>query len=153
MSRPKFHNSHKGFSGMVDDLMYRMYNSNEFCLAGKFVKPTPTANTLLMKTISKNLSAVYNSAQAAYKADLKTYSRKYKLLIDKKAQLPPNSKSLFIKMLWAWRKVNPVENDLTVVTAEDIIDKNAPCKSVKDAVDAGYLPHVAGYETLTNLIA
>jgi hypothetical protein len=153
MSRPKFHNSHKGFSGMVDDLLYKMYNAEQYCLAGRFVKPAPTANTLLMKTININLSAVYKTAHAAYIADLKTYSKKYKHLVDLKHQLPPSSKAIFIKMLWKWHKTNLVENDLAVVTAEDMIDKNIACKSVKDAVDAGYLPQVTGYAALTNLIA
>ncbi len=151
--KPKFTHSHRGYSGKLDGLVYGMYNGGQMCLAHKFVAPTPTANTLLMRTINLNLSAVYNSAQAAYIADLKTYSRKYRAKVQKDKQLPPCSKALFIKMLWAWHKVNPTENDLAVVTAEDIIDKNIACKSVKDAVDAGYLPRVAGYETLTALIA
>jgi hypothetical protein len=151
--KPKFNHSHKGYSGKLDGLVYGMYNSNEICLARRFVKPTPTANTALMRTINLNLSALYNIAHAAYITDLKTYSRKYRSKIQKDKQLAPCSKALFIKMLWAWHKANPVENDLAVVTAEDIIDKNSPCKSVKDAVDAGYLARVTGYETLTNLIA
>ncbi len=151
--KPKFNHSHKGYSGKLDGLVYGMYNGEQMCLAHTFLEPTPTANTQLMKTICLNLAAVYNSAQATYIADLKTYSRKFKAKIKKNKQLPPSSKALFIKMLWAWHKVNPTENDLAVVTAEDIIDKNIACKSVKDAVDAGYLPRVDGYQTLTNLIA
>lgn len=151
--KPKFNHSHKGFSGKVDGLVYGMYNSNEICIARRFVKPIATAQTALMGTIAVNLGLLYKTAQASYIADLKSYSHKYRARVQLDKQLPPTSKALFVKMFWAWHKVDPVENDLAILTIDDIIDKNIACKSVKDAVDAGYLPKVDGYETLNHLIA
>ncbi len=151
--KPKFNHSHKGFSGKVDGLVYGMYNSDQICIARRFVKSVATTQTTLMGAIAINLGTLYKTAQATYIADLKTYSRKYRARVQLDKQLPPSSKALFIKMFWAWHKISPVENDLSVVTLADIIDKNIACKSVKDAVDAGYLPRVDGYETLNHMIA
>ncbi|HNX00200.1 MAG TPA: hypothetical protein PLE74_07150 [Candidatus Cloacimonadota bacterium] len=151
--KPKFNHSHKGFSGKVDGLLYKMYNEDQLCYASKFIKPSPNSQTALMRAIGSNLGNIFSAAQASYIADMKAYSKKYKHLIDQEKQIAPSAQALFVKMLWAWRKTDPVQNDLSVLTLEDIIDKNIPCKSVKEAIDAHYLPKVTGYQAFTHLIA
>jgi len=48
-------------------------------------------------------------------------------------------------------KMNP-EIDLKTITRQQIYQENLPCISVKNAVEAGILPPVKGYERMTALI-
>ena len=42
--------------------------------------------------------------------------------------------------------------DLTTLTREDIIENNLSCRTVKQAIEAGLLPEVPGYEFYNNEI-
>ena len=54
---------------------------------------------------------------------------------------------LFLKLMWAMAKMRGL--DLEFLTRETIESENLPCRSVKDAVEAGLLPMVKGYEWMT----
>jgi hypothetical protein len=41
-------------------------------------------------------------------------------------------------------------SDLKTLTRQQIYDDNLPCKSVKSAVEAGFLPEVLNYQLLDN---
>ena len=83
-----------------------------------------------------------------YINDLKHYLLLYNLLpiADYK---PLNSwNNLYVKLMFAMQKADPAGIDLAVITREEIIQRNLPCRTVKAAIDAGLIVPVSGYERL-----
>jgi len=97
------------------------------------------------RKIAQNLRKIKPSQ--AYKDDFKVYTSLYK-------DLPEARKSvsgwynLYISMMWVMQKAGLV--NLKTLTRAQIYANNLPCKSVKDAVEAGLLLPVTNYETLDN---
>jgi hypothetical protein len=59
--------------------------------------------------------------------------------------------NVYLTLMYALAKQNPAV-DLLTITREQITSDNLPCKSVKDAIEAGLLREVNGYENLTQEI-
>jgi len=55
----------------------------------------------------------------------------------------------YTKMMWAMAR--DLGLDLATLTRDEIEPQGLPCRRVKDAVQAGYLPRVKGFETLQEL--
>ncbi|MDD2229956.1 MAG: hypothetical protein PHY48_11145 [Candidatus Cloacimonetes bacterium] len=138
----------KGYSGKMDDVIYYYHPRLGRTLMRrkpKNVKPTPMNDTY--RSVSKNLKALEISE--AYKADFSTYLSK---LRDEQEHIHYVSwYNLFIKMMWAMQAANP-EVNLATLSRAQIEQENLPCKSVKDAVEAGLLQQVKGDKSLTALI-
>ena len=49
-------------------------------------------------------------------------------------------------MMWNMQKTMPDQVDLKTITKEQIYDNNLPCKTLKQAIEAGLLPEVEGYQ-------
>lgn len=144
------------FKGKGGATVYYPSPGRNYSIARKYVTPTITANNHLRGNQMKNLALVWKSARSQYKADYAAYLALYRQehpVTNETDQNPNNAFALFIKACFKWNKQNPIENDLAMVTAEDIIDKNIALKSVKDSVDAAYLLPVSDYATLDELIA
>lgn len=133
-----------GYNGCNDGLIYYTLPNCSAIIARSM--PTHFKEAQQHKdyrSVAMNISDLRPSQ--AFKNDFKVYTALYK-------ELPEASKSvsgwynLYIKMLWAMQKNELI--DLKVLTKQDIYDLNLPCKSVKNAVDAGYLPQVTNYTNL-----
>jgi hypothetical protein len=44
------------------------------------------------------------------------------------------------------QKAMPVSVDLKTITREQIASQNLPCRTLRDAIEAGLLPMVEGYQ-------
>jgi hypothetical protein len=135
-----------GLHGNKDGLIYYMLPNCTTLLARSM--PTRFAEAQQhddYRKIAGNVSRLNPSV--AYKNDFKVYTALYK-------ELPNINKgvsgwyNLYIKMLWAMQKDGLA--DLKVLTKDEIYQNNLPCKSVRNAVEAGYLPVVTNFENLDN---
>lgn len=138
----------KGFKGQADGMIYYTVPNCDAIIARK--KPekfTVSAHHKDYSSIAKNLKKIKPSL--AFKNDFKVYTSLYK-------ELPQAKKSiagwynLYIAMLWDMQKAGLC--NLKTLTRQQIISNNLPCKSVKDAIDAGFLQEVLNYELLDNVI-
>ncbi len=133
-------------TGNVDGMIYYTLPNSDVIIGRK--KPThftQAAQHSDYRKIALNLKKIKPSQ--AYKDDFKVYTTLYK-------ELPEAQKSvsgwynLYIGMMWVMQKAGLV--NLKTLTRAQIYANNLPCKSVKDAVEAGQLPAVTNYETLDN---
>jgi len=142
------------YSGTVDRMVYQAWYNFRLCLGRKFVYPTLTANNHLRGAIGKNLRSVMTSASVEYIADLKTYCQRNKQF-NKSRYLEflrpmPGPVAIFVKMMYAWFDTDPEHIDLSTVTVDDIVTKDADVRTLKRAVEAGFIPHIPVYEDLTS---
>jgi len=146
----KFKHSIKTFSGEVEEMVYGSYRKGKLCIGRDYVYPTLNAHNHQMGAACRNLSLVYNRADSLYRDNFKMYSRQTGLkpgFPDHK--LVPSGFALFMKMMYAWRDSDPTHVDLATVTIADIVALDAEVRTVARAVDAGFLPTVAGYAAMT----
>jgi hypothetical protein len=137
-----------GYTGNVDDMIfYTLPNSDVMIGRRKPTSFTPSTHHNDYRLIALNLKKIQPST--AYKNDFKVYTALYK-------ELPEGKKSvsgwynLYIALLWDMQKAGVV--NLKTLTRSQIVNNNLPCKTVKAAVEAGYLPEVINYEGLDNTI-
>jgi len=140
----------KTFSGTADEMTYGSYAKNTLCLGRQYVTPDYTANNQHVGAIGKNLASVFKAAAAEYVADLKTYATRNGKENFHYGELAVTAYPLFVKMMFAWAKTDPTHIDLTAITVADIVTRDADVRTVKRAVDAGYLPHISDYADLTS---
>jgi len=136
-------------SGTVDDTVFGSFNHGGYCQSRKYVVPTYTTNNQHVGAIGKNLKNVYKAVNADYLRDLKTYCVR-----NKKQNIPWNRKApaslmVFIAMMYAWAKTDPTHIDLSAITIADIVTRDADVRTIKRAIDAGYLRTVNPYADLT----
>ncbi len=138
----------KGYTGNVDDMVFYTLPNCDVMIGRR--KPrhfVEAAQHEQYRQTSNNLWKIKPSQ--AYKDDFKVYTSLYKDLPDAKRSVS-GWYNLYIKLLWDMQKAGLV--DLKTLTKQQIIDNNLPCKSVKTAVDAGYLPVVLNYQLLDSEI-
>jgi hypothetical protein len=58
----------------------------------------------------------------------------------------------WLKLMFALQKAMPETVDLKTITREQIYEQNLPCKTVKDAIEAGLLPVMPEYQRWDKLI-
>lgn len=95
------------------------------------------------RKITRNISDLMPTQE--FKNDFKVYTAMYKDLPTAKKSIS-SWYNIFVKMLWAMQKEGLV--NLKTLTKAEIYSQNLPCKSVKTAVEAGYLPQVTNYTSL-----
>ncbi|HPI25495.1 MAG TPA: hypothetical protein PLO57_03445 [Candidatus Cloacimonadota bacterium] len=133
-----FKNMLKAYSGKCDGLVY-YYNSRlGRVLCRKHVIPRQNTHNRRMAAISRNLKALNPSPE--FRQDLKLYAALYQ-------DAPLSGQNVYIKLMYALARVYGV--DLATLTREQIGDQELPCATVKQAVDAGLLAPVQGYDRLT----
>lgn len=137
------------YSGTIDEITFGSYKDGTLCIARKWVMPRLTDNNTLMGEIGKNLSNIYALCSANYKADLKTYAQLYGKQKSPKDKLAPNAYSIFIKMMFAFWKVNSASVTLDTITINDIQSLFSEITSVALSIESGYLPSLSGSDALT----
>lgn len=89
----------------------------------------------------------------AYRRDLQRYCTLYQASSAHKAGPGLGSWSAaYSKLMWELQNRYPQSVNLTSITREQIYTELLPCRSVKDAVEAGLLPIVPGWESWDALL-
>jgi hypothetical protein len=120
------------------------------CIARMWVMPAATPQQATFKDIAQNLASVWHNADALYLDDFKKYARRYKTDRLTQYDFPPRAYGLFIDMMYAWYKSDPLHIDLTTVTVADIVTMDADVRTVGRAVGAEFLPSITLYSDLTH---
>jgi hypothetical protein len=144
-----FKNLINGYTGCVDDLvMYYNRKLNRVLIRQRPVYRNHPAHAPF-KAVMANLKALNPSA--AYRADLKAYLILYNQLPQNTFRNAVSWNNLWQKMMWMLARINHAVN-LQTISKPEIYTLDLPCISVRRAVEAGLLPRVKNYETLTNII-
>ena len=86
-----------------------------------------------------------------YKQNLRDYLLAYNSMKENQNKLMLTWNNLFLKLMFAMEKANPAV-DLTALTREQIYVDDLPCKTVKNAIEAGFLPAVDCFQRFTREI-
>ena len=135
-------------SGKRDETVFSSYNENTACVAREYVIPEYTDQNERVGNIATNLGNVYNSFDNDYLEDLRTYSHRANIAAPF-GDYPVNFYANYSRMWWAVSKDDPTV-DLKTVTFADIALLDIGIKTVKEAIDSGFLPPIAQYADLTN---
>ena len=135
-----------GYTGKLDGLVYYYDKVGGRVYARKWVYPRLTQENVRIGSISDNLFAIQPSE--AYKDNLRMYVPRYNTLKVAEHRPVRSWVNIFLKMMYNMAKQMP-EVDLRTISREQIYQNNMPCISVKQAVEAGLLPEVKGYERMT----
>ena len=135
------------FTGHLDGLIYyRSKKNGKLYVRRRFKFKNHPAHPVFTKNI-QNIYAL--SPSEGYKQNLKIYIALFN------ANLPEGKKPLhtwtnaYTTMMFALQKAFPETVNLGTLTRNQIYSQNLPCKSVKQAVEAGLLPLVETYELLS----
>jgi len=137
------------YSGTIDEITFGSYKDGTICIARRYVKPRLTDQNTLMGDIAANLSSIYAECSELYKSDLRTYANLYGNQVSSREKLPPTAYGIFVKMMFAFEKVNEASVTLDTITFSDIQSLYPDITSIDLAVENGYLPNVDGAELLT----
>lgn len=87
-----------------------------------------------------------------YKDDFRVYSDLYSRLRAYQNNPPGNWYALFVRMMYDLQKAMPESVDLKTITRAQIESEDLPCRTVKQAVQAGLLPVVRNYQNLDKVL-
>jgi len=147
--RVAFKNMINGYTGKADDsIIYYIRRTNSFYIK-KRPHITHGANQDDFQAIMQNLRRL--QPDFYYKEDFSFYLELYNQLPQNKYTPCNRWNNLWMKAMFGMVKLLP-EIDLKTITKQDIHDQDLPCLSLKQAVDAGLLPKVKGYERFDNEI-
>jgi hypothetical protein len=133
------------YSGTRDDMTFAAYREGHLCIAKRWFSPTPGLAQETLRAIGINLSLVWKNAAAGYKADFKSYAKKFGNQHCLLTEWQPSSYALFIGMMFAWQKSDPTHVDLSAVTISDLVTSDAEVQTIAGAVGGGFLQTVTGY--------
>lgn len=138
-----FRNLLKAYSGKCDGLVYYYNAKLDKILCRRLVYPKISQANKILGDISINLSALEPSDD--YIQDLKHYA----ILASKPGKFL-NWRNAYMRMFFKLRDAIGV--DLLTIDRDDIFDNGYPVITVRDAIDAGLLEPVVGYQRLSSLI-
>ncbi|HNW24081.1 MAG TPA: hypothetical protein PLE33_02800 [Candidatus Cloacimonas sp.] len=145
----KFQYGLAGYTGKADGLVYCFDRTSGIVYARKKVYPRLTKENARIGNISHNLFSLKPANE--YKDDLRLYLMSYNGLRENSSHPLRSWVNLYLRLMTNMAKRNP-DIDLKTITRQQIYQENLPCISVKNAVEAGILPPVKGYERMTALI-
>ena len=146
----KFRFGIRTYSGTVDEMTYENCKQGRLCLGREYVVPKYTGQNQLLGAIMKNLASVYHSTSVEYNADLKTYVTRARSYYMRTPKIQATAFSIFIQMLFAWYDTDPEHIDLSTVTVDDIVTKDADVRTLKRAIEAGFIKLIPVYDDLTS---
>ena len=135
------------FCGSSEGMVYYYNKRLGKMIARKWVKPKTTAANRRLGTISRNLKNLQPSE--GYIKDLRVYIALYDYSPGERHYM--SWQNVYLTLMYSLAKQNPAV-DLLTINREQITSDNLPCKCVKDAIEAGLLREVNGYEKLTQEI-
>lgn len=134
------------YTGKCDGLVFYYNPRLDKVIARMLPEFTPNENNHRMGRIARNLKAL--NLSEGFRLDLITYTELYRREWHDSAC---NSwYNLFNKLMWAMAKQYHL--DLETITREMIESEGLPCINVHNAVEAGLIPPVTGWERMTSAI-
>ncbi len=146
----KFNTSLFGLTGKGEGLIYYSSRQTGKIYARKRFKFRHHPAHPSFRTAQQSIYALKPSAD--YKNNLMLYLDEYNDLPENRDKQVFNWCHIFNKMMWNMQKAMPEKVNLQKITRELIESQNLPCKTVRDAVEAGLLPAVKNYRKYTKQI-
>lgn len=140
-----FKNMIQAYSGKSDGLVYYYNRKFNRVIVRSLPTSVPTAQKTRFSLISANLKALELSP--GYKSDLFLYTEYYTNRRENWKNPVSNWYNIFMKLMWKMSRDKGI--DLLTLTRDRIESEDLPCRTVKQAVEAGLIPYVNGYEALT----
>ncbi len=138
-----------GFTGNMDDVViYYNAHLNKY-IARRKVMPKFTPSNGIVKDIFAFARRIELSE--GYLEDCRRYIKLYNQKNRRNGRAMSTWPNVFLKLMRAMMTDSP-GLDLATLTREEIIGRELPCKTLNDAVQAGYLEKVVGYEKLDSLL-
>jgi len=131
----------KAYTGKCDGLVYYYDPELERILCRRYVKPKATPQNARLAATMKNLKNLNLSEE--YITDLKFYAA-----MARKPGSRLNWQIVFTKLMNALQRTMGV--DISTITKGAIYEQNLPCKSVKNAIEAGLLQPILDYQRLNS---
>ena len=148
--RAYFKNMIQAYRGTCDGLIYYYNPRLKRVLVRPYVKPRPTENSRRFGRIASNLKALEPSP--GYVNDLTVYVDIFNARVANEDVILQNWYNAFTRLMWKLAQSDPAYVDLETLTRAQIEANDLPCRTVKRAVEAGFLEPVHGYELLTALL-
>jgi hypothetical protein len=131
-----------------EDVVYRSLNNGNYCIAAEFTAPKEHPQFEVFRANIAVLKDLWNGASGAFKTELKSYTDKLNADRAYKNLLRVSGYCLFVKMIYAYVKAEALQ-----ISGLDLVQlRTSNVKSLKSAVDSGYLPKVEGYDAYTAII-
>ncbi|MDP2172183.1 MAG: hypothetical protein Q8M98_02960 [Candidatus Cloacimonadaceae bacterium] len=141
----RFKNLVMGYTGKCDGLVYYWSPRLNRTLVRRHTPQRITAQNRRFSVVGKNLAAL--GLSIGYKSDLAVYVDIFNNRAVNRDKQFLNWYNAFTKLMYAQGKADP-SLDLATITKDEIHAKDLPCKSVKTAVEAGFLAEVRDYQIL-----
>ncbi|MDZ4183147.1 MAG: hypothetical protein U1B83_09740 [Candidatus Cloacimonadaceae bacterium] len=145
----KFKHLIMGYTGKCDGLVYYWSPRLNRTLVRRHTPQRITPQNNRFALVGKNLAAL--GISDAYKWDLRVYVDIYNNRAANRDRQFLNWYNAYTKLMFAQEKAAPGV-DLSTITKADIYASDLPCKSVKTAIEAGFLPEVRDFASLDRLI-
>ena len=138
-----------GFTGNMDDVVI-YYNAklNKY-IARRKVIPTFTPDNKIVKEIHAFRRRI--NVTEAYLDDCREYVRLFNQKFRKQGRAMSTWPNVYMKVMRAMKNQFP-EINFNTLAREQVQEYQLPCRTISDAVRAGYLEKVPGFEQLINLI-
>lgn len=140
----------QGYSGHTDDMIYYMDKRSGRTLARKAFTFKNHPGQPAFRAAQRQIYALKPST--GYKLNLQDYCNYYNVLPEGEARPLYSWCHVYNRLMWAMRREMPETVDLSTITRAQITEQNLPCRTLKDAIDAGLLPAVTGYERFNSPI-
>ena len=139
------------FQGKIDNSVFWPQKSGLASVMRKFTYPTLTIQNETIGLIGKNLSLIWSQILSGWKADIRTYARRYYTQYGSEDMFDParSPYAFFTKVMWNWYKDDPDHIDLSTITMEDIIATGTDkIDCVMTCIKNGYLKSIDMYDDL-----
>ena len=144
--KPTFKNMIQGYSGKCDGLVYYYNHKLRRTICRVHVVGRATEQQGKMKAVSQNLKAL--NVSEGYRQDLKIYTCLYSTYYRKGMINLYGWFNAYVMIMWTMAK--QMDINIATLTREQIENDNLPCRTVKQAVEAGLIPLVRDYQILIN---
>jgi len=144
----KYKGDVRSYRGNKDGLVYYYNHKLDCYIAREYRVPRYNDNNRRMGAVARNLRAIDPSQ--TYLNDLKIYLILHNERPDVEKPLRGNQWALYNKLMWAMAR--DLGLDLETLSRAAIESAGLPCRSVKQAVEAGLLAEVPGYEMLVGVM-
>lgn len=138
-----------GFTGNMDDVVI-YYNSklNKY-IARRKVKPKFTPDNSIVQEIHAFRRRI--GVTEAYLDDCREYIRLFNQKFRRQGRALSTWPNVYMKVMRALKAQYP-EINFKILTREEVLQQQLPCRTVAASVEAGYLEKVPGYESLNSEI-
>ncbi len=139
------------FTGKIDNAVFWAQKSKLASLMRKFTYPKITTHNKEIGAIAKNLGKLWHILSVGYKDDFKTYADRYYVQYGTEGLYDParSPYAFWTRVVWAWAKEHS-DVDLKTLTMEDLALVGNAIRTVRNAINGGYLRPIDQYDDLTN---